>query len=437
MATTERMNGVEARCGGVGALALALVAACSGGGTTSEGSASAGSEVTGDSTGDSTSDTTVDSTSDTTTTGATEGTDSGTATAATESDSETTGPLPDPVTMQFYDEVVFYDGYAGLVDEPVPEGVQRLRNSLVTRKIADAELDALQRTLHLDVSIGALCDNYDRIASVNLALTPKGADTYDPAAVTRLEIGRFITPFMNMNKDPDHVPYAFNIDHMIPILTSEALRGANDLWLELEVFGVPYAAQNEVPGCTGRIDVFTGSLSLTTDSSHPAQDHDVMIPIAAKEAYNNYADGASDMIGTTTKTRPFTLDADADDVRLVLITSNHGANAGGEEYIRRGHFVYIDMKLVHKYTPGRDSCEPFRMYNTQGNGIYGASPKSDAEWQSFSNWCPGDVIDVRIIELGPMSAGEHSFVIDVPLAEFKGGQGDFPFSLFIQAKTAG
>jgi hypothetical protein len=74
------------------------------------------------------------------------------------------------------------------------------------------------------------------------------------------------------------------------------------------------------------------------------------------------------------------------------------------------------------------------MYNTQANGIYGPSPRSDSNWQSFSNWCPGDVIDTRIISLGPLLAGTHEFVIDVPDAEFVGSEGDIPLSLYLQAR---
>jgi hypothetical protein len=33
-----------------------------------------------------------------------------------------------------------------------------------------------------------------------------------------------------------------------------------------------------------------------------------------------------------------------------------------------------------------------------------------------------------------MSAGRHEFVIDVPDAEFVGGEGDFPFSLYVQSR---
>ena len=107
-------------------------------------------------------------------------------------------------------------------------------------------------------------------------------------------------------------------------------------------------------------------------------------------------------------------------------------NAGGEEYIRRAHEVTWGGETVLEYTPGRDSCEPFRQYNTQANGIYGPTPRTPAEWQSFSNWCPGDVIDTRVIELGPVAAGDHQFVIRVPAARFAGDDGNFPFSLYLQ-----
>ena len=62
---------------------------------------------------------------------------------------------------------------------------------------------------------------------------------------------------------------------------------------------------------------------------------------------------------------------------------------------------------------------------------------SDEEWQSFSNWCPGDVIDNRIIRLGAMKAGEHSVKISVPEAVFPEQQGDIPVSMFFQGLKTG
>ncbi|MCA9649273.1 MAG: hypothetical protein H6712_10990 [Myxococcales bacterium] len=398
-----------------GAALVLLLVACGGGG------ADAGPTTTGDDAAASTSSSGGEATT-------------GTGTGEDETgDSSGAEPLP-PANLLLMESVIFYDGYAETVREPVPEGIIRHRNSLVATRLGDEELDLIQSNLQMQVLIGAMCDNYDRIGSVLLALAPKGAETYDPAAVPRLELARFITPFMNKNKEPDTVPYEWDIDGVAAILTDPELRAQHDLWIELEVFGVPYAANTEVVGCAGRNDVFRGWLALYTDGSDEPAGWQRLQPLAVEEAFNNYQEGASDSVGLTRKTIEITLDEDAVDAQLVLITSNHGANAGGEEYIRRDHFVYLDGELALQYKPGRESCEPFRMYNTQGNGIYGTSPMTDEEWQSFSNWCPGDVIDTRVIPWGPVDAGTHEFVIDVPDAQFVGGQGDFPFSLYLQAR---
>jgi hypothetical protein len=344
------------------------------------------------------------------------------------------GAAAAPVSLKIFDEVVFYDAYANVVSEPVPAGVRRLRNDLFTHKLSDEELDEIQSTLSVRVVIGALCDNYDRIGSVALALAERGQSAYVPEDVARIEIGRYITPFMDRNRMPDEVSYEFEADNLVSVFHDAALRAEFDLWLELELFGVPYAANEEISGCANRNDVFRGSVFLESDSSAPAPEFDELVPLAYKESFNDYQQGASDRVGTTRKTVEFTLAAATADTQLVLITSNHGANSGGEEYVRRDHFVYVDGELELEYKPGRKSCEPFRKSNTQANGIYGPSPRSDSEWQSFSNWCPGDRIDTRVIPLGPMSAGAHEFVIDVPDAQFMGDDGNFPFSLYLQSR---
>jgi hypothetical protein len=332
------------------------------------------------------------------------------------------------------DSVVFYDGYAGLVDEPTPEGVHRLDNSLFTTRLSEEQLSSIQGHLKLQVTIGALCDNYDRIGNVRLAFVPKGSESYEANDVERIELARFITPFMDMNRTPDTVDYKWDLDHIAPILTDIELQKSYDFWLEFHVFGVPYAANDEVPGCAERSDVFRGWLSLYTDSTATAQEFDHLIPLAFNAPFNNYQSGASDAMGTTQKTFEFSLEEDKGETQLVLITSNHGANSGGEEYERRDHFVTFDGASVLQYKPGRNSCEPFRIVNTQSNGIYGPSPRSDQEWQSFSNWCPGDIIDVRLIPLGAVSAGPHEVVLEVPDAVFADGQGNIPVSLYVQAR---
>lgn len=171
---------------------------------------------------------------------------------------------------------------------------------------------------------------------------------------------------MDKNKKPDTVPYAYRVDYLSQILRDDSLRSKYDMWMELELFGVPYAANQQIAGCAGRSDVFKGTLILETSKpARPLIGTDVLIPIAMKHLadrqnnLNNYNVNATDTIGKTTKTWTFTVPRDVTDAQFVVVTSNHGANSGGEEYNRRWHYIYYDGDLVLSYRPGRKSCEPF------------------------------------------------------------------------------
>lgn len=349
------------------------------------------------------------------------------------------------IPIRIYDDVIFYDGYR-MKDNPdslLQDGVTRHSCSLYSRPLTDEQLDALGEKLNLNVYVKACCDNYDRIGNINLAFVNKGAESYVPEETERIELGRFITPFMNKNKEPNVVPYSYEVNYLSSLLRDADLRAKYDLWLEFELFGVPYAANQQIVGCKDRSDVFAGTLEFITDKPAAATTGNVLVPVVIKKPeyiganLNNYKEEATDTIGKTVKSYTFTVPENVADAQIVLITSNHGANPGGEEYNRRNHFVYVDGELVMTYIPGRNSCEPFRKYNTQANGIYGYYKMSDAEWQSFSNWCPGDVIDNRIISLGSYEAGEHTIKIAVPDARFKGQEGDIPVSLYFHGLKEG
>lgn len=350
-------------------------------------------------------------------------------------------------TLRLFDEVVFYDGYMSNEKNPdleLQDGILRHATSLYAVRLTDEQMDSFGDEVKMQVFVKACCDNYDRIGNINIAFVPKGAEKYDPYEVKRIELGRFITPFMNKNKQPDTVPYSYEMNYLSPIMHDSRLRAEYDYWMEFELFGVPYAANEQVAGCAGRTDVFAGTLEFVTSQPNlENNDNNVLVPIEMKKPedkggnFNNYREGCTDEIGRTVKTWTFEVPEDVEDAQIVLVTSNHGANAGGEEYSRRNHSVRFDNKLVLYYTPGRTSCEPFRQYNTQSNGIYGRTSKTDEEWQSFSNWCPGDVIDNRIINLGPIKAGTHTVRINVVGAQFRDQQGDIPVSMFFQGVKKG
>lgn len=346
--------------------------------------------------------------------------------------------------FQPFSSAVFYDGYNGNVfDADKGDGILRHSNSLYAKRLSEQNLDWFGLQTEMDVTIGALCDDYDRIGNISLAFVPKGSETYNPDQVQRIELARFITPFMNKNKWPAAAPYHFDASRMSLIFKDLDLRDKYDFWLEFELFGVPYAANTEIRGCADRSDVFSGTLRFTCyDDPAPASRDEVLVPIVMKKNeakghnFNNYSEDGCDTLGVATKTWKFTLPEKVSDSAVTLIISNHGANSGGEEYKPRFHLVYLDGELLTSWQQG-NYCEPYRYLNTMGNGIYGSSTKDEVTWRRNSNWCPGASIPVRTLSIGELEPGEHSIMIRVPAAKFNDGQGDFPVSMYLQGVRTG
>lgn len=353
--------------------------------------------------------------------------------------------------FRYYDHITFYDVYAGTVSEdnaPTPEGVFRINNSRVTTCLPWSDLEQMGDSLSLEVTIHALCDNYDRIGSVDLVLMPKDTTFYSDCAnqkpsgsyylgrlgdtdpnIRRIEVARYITPFMNMNKNVD-VPYHWNVSFLAPLFHDFALRDTMNLWLELHIEGVPYAANTQIAGCSGRNDVFQGTLEIVSNGTYIANGSSMVCePLVYERYLNTYQSNHSDEEGTLVAHYQVHVEEPLTDAMFLMVNSNHGANTNGEEYNRRLHYVWVNEWMAMVYRPGRTSCEPFRKYNTQANGIYGSSVMTDEVWQSFSNWCPGDIIDNRIIRLGNIAPGDYDFRLLVPDAVFHGNEGYFPFSL--------
>jgi hypothetical protein len=349
-----------------------------------------------------------------------------------------TAAAQETTTVSVFDEILFYDGYAETVSEPVPDGVIRHNNAAYAKKLTDEQLATIGNALTMNITIKAACDNYDRIGNANIALVPKNATSYVFNDVERIEIGRYITPFMDKNVSPDQVSYSYEMNNVARILKDPTLLAQYDFWVELELFGVPYAANQQIAGCSGRNDVFYGSLDFVTGAiPNVAYGENFLMPLSFKYLLRDYTLEGTDVLNETVRTINFTLDEALPNAKFYLITSNHGAGTNGEEYVRRWHYIYLDEEEVASYRPGGVSCVPFSQYNTQGNCIYNncntGAPlaDTDAAW-SWNNWCPGDKIPIRVIELGDLAAGAHSFKIDVPDAVFYNNDGQFPMSVYLQ-----
>ncbi|ALM49963.1 hypothetical protein AMR72_14270 [Flavobacterium psychrophilum] len=358
-----------------------------------------------------------------------------------------------PYTLNLFNKAVFYGMYEGTVqDKPVPEGAIRHRNYSYAKMLTQDQLDSFGNTLKMTVVLNPLCDNYDRIGNVNMVLVPKAQTSYDYQAtdIKRFEIGRFITPFMRLTvTNPNAVPYEYELNHLTNVFHDESITADYNVWIEFEVYGYQGGpgqggAAVEVPGCAGRNDVYMGSLTFESTNSPNiiyGDDH-VIMPLSHKYELKNYTLDGTDELNKTVRTIKFTLAEAVPNAKLHLITSNHGSGTNGEEYVRREHFVYMDGNQVANYIPGGVSCVPFSVYNTQPNCVYlictqfssNPRPDTDAAW-SWNNWCPGDKIPNRVIDLGSLAAGEHSFKIEVPSAEFYNDEGYFPMSAYVESTT--
>lgn len=324
----------------------------------------------------------------------------------------------------------------------IPSGAIRshaYERDVVSRRLTSAEIDGLEDNIVMNVTLFAACDNYDRNAGISIAMVPKGNTTYGwhDSDIKRIEIGRFVTPFMNKNVSPTSVPFSWQITDLSKILKNPILLNTYDMWIEFRVDGYSAAAQTQVAGCANRTDVFRGTLELvSTSSGNTSADVYHIEPIKYRFNFNNYQAGAFDNMSSTFAEKNFTINLSdpVNDAKLFLVTSKHGSNSGGEEYIRRFHYIYLNDNLVHTYRPNEtSSCETFRVYNTQANGIYGSSAQTSSWWSSWNNWCPGDKIPTKEISLGNLAAGEHTIRFRLNgNGLFNGSQGNVIFSAYLQ-----
>ncbi|MGV8963243.1 MAG: PNGase F N-terminal domain-containing protein [Candidatus Saccharimonadaceae bacterium] len=127
---------------------------------------------------------------------------------------------------------------------------------------------------------------------------------------------------------------------------------------------------------------------------------------------------------------PFTIPADAKNVRLKYITSGHGGHSDGDEFRPQENILSVDGNVEHSFTPWRTDCASFRRFNPS-TGVWlkertvaYISKEGRAEKQieeplassdlSRSNWCPGSNVPPIEVPLNDIKAGKHTLTISIP-----------------------
>jgi GLPGLI family protein len=107
----------------------------------------------------------------------------------------------------------------------------------------------------------------------------------------------------------------------------------------------------------------------------------------------------------------FNLEKDLKNARIRYITTGHGGWENGDEFVPKRNSIYLDGKEVFHFTPWREDCGSYRLYNPASGNFPNGLSSSD---YSRSNWCPGTMTNPVYIELGDLKAGSHTIQVKIP-----------------------
>lgn len=107
----------------------------------------------------------------------------------------------------------------------------------------------------------------------------------------------------------------------------------------------------------------------------------------------------------------FSLDKPMSNCKLRYITTGHGGWENGDEFVPKKNTIILDGNEVFSFTPWRQDCGSYRLYNPASGNFSNGLSSSD---YSRSNWCPGTVTNPNYIDLGNLSTGNHTLQIKIP-----------------------
>ena len=107
----------------------------------------------------------------------------------------------------------------------------------------------------------------------------------------------------------------------------------------------------------------------------------------------------------------FKLEKDLKNAKLRYITTGHGGWENGDEFIPKKNTLFLDEKEIFHFTPWREDCGSYRLYNPASGNFPNGLSSSD---YSRSNWCPGMVTNPIYIDFGDLKAGNHSLQVRIP-----------------------
>ncbi len=113
-----------------------------------------------------------------------------------------------------------------------------------------------------------------------------------------------------------------------------------------------------------------------------------------------------------------TLSQPLKNAKIRYITTGHGGWENGDEFVPKKNTILVNGKEVFQFTPWRQDCGSYRLYNPASGNFPNGLSSSD---YSRANWCPGMVTTPTYIDLGDLPAGEYTIQVKIPQGKPEGG----------------
>lgn len=104
--------------------------------------------------------------------------------------------------------------------------------------------------------------------------------------------------------------------------------------------------------------------------------------------------------------------------KIRYITTGHGGWENGDEFVPKKNTILVNGKEVFQFTPWRQDCGSYRLYNPASGNFPNGLSSSD---YSRANWCPGMVTTPTYIDLGDLPAGDYTIQVKIPQGKPEGG----------------
>lgn len=114
----------------------------------------------------------------------------------------------------------------------------------------------------------------------------------------------------------------------------------------------------------------------------------------------------------------FKLDQPIKKAKIRYITTGHGGWENGDEFVPKKNTLFLNGKEVFQFTPWREDCGSYRLYNPASGNFSNGLSSSD---YSRANWCPGMVTSPTYIELGDLPEGSYTIRVQIPQGQPEGG----------------